>query len=139
MTGKAWDMHKRAFQGLKRSFMHVSGFPSIFWQKTNCFSFFFQNQNIVGETWGMRFMAWNTRVNMSQVFPLHILMEKKQKLHIRVFLSKYDGGSSKARINVRFRIWKARLIMSQVFPHHVLNKKNQIIYKLFFFNQKMMM
>ena len=27
MTGKTWDMHKRAFQGLKRMFMHVSGLP----------------------------------------------------------------------------------------------------------------
>ena len=27
MVEKTWNMHKRAFQGLKRTFMHVSGLP----------------------------------------------------------------------------------------------------------------
>ena len=34
--GKTWDMHKRAFQGLKRTFIHVSGLPPPYFDnKTN--------------------------------------------------------------------------------------------------------
>ena len=38
MVGKTWDMHKRAFQGLKLTFMHVSGLhPAFFDSKTKTF------------------------------------------------------------------------------------------------------
>ena len=43
-------MHKRAFQGLKRTFMHVSGLrPPYFDNKTNHFINKFYYQNLVGE------------------------------------------------------------------------------------------
>ena len=36
MLRKTWDMDKRAFQALKRTFMHVSGLrPAYFDNKTN--------------------------------------------------------------------------------------------------------
>ena len=51
MMGKTWDMHKRAFQALKRMFMHFSGLPlPYFNKKTNYFIIiFYFNQNIMGE------------------------------------------------------------------------------------------
>ena len=44
-------MHKRAFQGLKRTFMHVSGLPAAYFDsKTkNFIKFLFYYQNMVGE------------------------------------------------------------------------------------------
>ena len=43
-------MHKRAFQALKRTFMHVSGLPPPYFDnKTNLYSFWFHYQNMVGE------------------------------------------------------------------------------------------
>ena len=43
-------MHKRAFQGLKRTLMHVSGLPPpCFDKKTNLQSIWFYYQNMVGE------------------------------------------------------------------------------------------
>ena len=51
MVGKTWDMHKRAFQDLKRTFMQVSGLPPPYFDnKTNLMSnLFFFNRNLVGE------------------------------------------------------------------------------------------
>ena len=43
-------MHKRAFQDLKRAFMHDTGLPSPFFDnKTNLKSIWFFYQNMVGE------------------------------------------------------------------------------------------
>ena len=67
--GKTWDMHKRAFQALKRTFIHVSGLPPPFCDKKTkrnvrffpqhiliknqlLFKLFFFNQNMVGEDVG---------------------------------------------------------------------------------------
>ena len=46
MMGKTWDMHKDAFQGLKRTFMHVSGLPPPYFYKKKSIcrvSVFYQN------------------------------------------------------------------------------------------------
>ena len=43
-------MHKRAFQGLKRTFMHVSGLPPAYFDnKTKNFINWFYYQNMVEE------------------------------------------------------------------------------------------
>ena len=43
-------MQKRAFQGLKRTLMHVSGLPPPYFdKKTKYFINYFLNQNMVGE------------------------------------------------------------------------------------------
>ena len=43
-------MHKRAFQGLKRTFMHISGLPPPYFDnKTEYFINWFCYQNMVGE------------------------------------------------------------------------------------------
>ena len=43
-------MHKRAFQALKRTFMHVSGLPPPYFDiKTKNFINWFYHQNMVGE------------------------------------------------------------------------------------------
>ena len=48
--GKSWNMHKRDFQALKRTFMHVPDFPPpYFVNKTNLYSVWFFYQNMVGE------------------------------------------------------------------------------------------
>ena len=43
-------MHKRAFQALKRTFMHVSGLPAAYFDnKTKLKGFWFYYQNMLGE------------------------------------------------------------------------------------------
>ena len=50
MVEEEWDVHKRAFQGLKRTFMHVSGLLyHIPIKKPNYQVFGFIYQNIMGE------------------------------------------------------------------------------------------
>ena len=51
MVGKTSDMHKRAFQGLKRAFMHVSDLPPTFFDKKSIYKLFgfFFHQNMLGE------------------------------------------------------------------------------------------
>ena len=44
-------MHKRAFQALQRTFMHVSGLPPPYFDKKLIYIVFgFLNQNMVGKT-----------------------------------------------------------------------------------------
>ena len=44
-------MHKRAFQALKRTVMHVSGLSHFFFDKNPIYKLIgFLNQNMVGET-----------------------------------------------------------------------------------------
>ena len=80
--GKTWDMHKRALKGLKRTLMHILGFPyHILIKKT----IFFSNQKYHRRRpeicINVRFRAWNARFCMSQVFPHHILILKNQTLY----------------------------------------------------------
>ena len=60
MVGKTSDMHKRTFQALKRTFMHVSGRNKTFQvgEDLKCIN------------------ARNARLCMTQVFPQHILIIK---------------------------------------------------------------
>ena len=126
--GKTWDMHKRAFQGLKRTFMHVSGLLSAYFdlknQKLYKLVFLSKYAGRRPETCiNVRFRAWNARLCMSQVFPQHILIRKLKFIKFLVLLSKYGGGRPETCVNVRFRPWNARLSMSQVFPQHILIMK----------------
>ena len=125
--GKTSDMHKRAFQTLKRTFMHVSGLlPPCFDLKEliyKVFGFLSNDGRERPETCiNVRFRPWNARLCMSQLFFRHILIKKLIYKEFG-FLSKDGGGRPETCINVRFRPWNARLIMSQVFPHHILLKK----------------
>ena len=57
--GKTWEMHKRAFQGLKRTFMHVSGLsPPYFDYKTKNFINCFFIKIWWGKTWDMHKRAF---------------------------------------------------------------------------------
>ena len=56
--GKTWDMHKRAFQGLKRMFMHVSGLPPPYFDNKNILYKQFYYQNMMGKTWDMHKRAF---------------------------------------------------------------------------------
>ena len=81
MVGKTWDMHKRAFQGLKRTFMHVSGLLSAYFdlknQKLYKLVFLSKYAGRRPETCiNVRFRAWNARLCMSEFFPQHILIRK---------------------------------------------------------------
>ena len=61
MVGKTWNLHKRAFWALKRTFMYVSGLPPPYFDdKTKYFI--------------------NERLCMFQVFPHHILIKKPNPL-----------------------------------------------------------
>ena len=82
--GKTWDMHKREFQGLKRTFMHVSGFPQhILIKNQKLYKLVLFSKYAAGrpETCiNERFRAWKARLCMSQVFPKHILIIKPKIL-----------------------------------------------------------
>ena len=49
MVEKAWDMHKRAFQTLKRTLMHVSGLSPPYSDKKNWFIKYFALLSKYGE------------------------------------------------------------------------------------------
>ena len=52
-------MHKRAFQGVKRTFMHVSGLPPPYFdKKTKYFIYWFYYQNMLGEDLNMHKRAF---------------------------------------------------------------------------------
>ena len=78
-------MHKRAFQALKRTFMHVSGFPPPYFDnKTK----YFLNLVLLSKYGGggpetcinVRFKPGNARLFVFQVFPHHILIIKLNTL-----------------------------------------------------------
>ena len=79
--GKSWNMHKRAFQALKRTFMHVSGLPPPYFDNKNQILCKLVLLSKYGggspETCiNVRFRAWNVRLCMFQDFPRHILIVK---------------------------------------------------------------
>ena len=79
MMENSWDMHKRAFQGLKRTFMHVSNLTLPYFDlKKPIYKVIGFYQNYGGgrpETRiNMRFRPWNPRLWMPQVFPYHVLI-----------------------------------------------------------------
>ena len=132
MVGKTWVMHKRALQGLKRSFMHVSSFPLHI--LTNYFSnWIFKIKLWWGKTRDVCFRAWNVLYELYACLrsSLSIFWCKKNKNFIYGFLSKYDEVRPEACIKVRFRPWNAHLCISQVFPHHVLIKNYFMKYLAF--------
>ena len=139
-------MHKHAFQGLKRTFLHVSGLPlPYFDNKTKNFIKFLVWLSKYGggrpETCiNVRFRPWNARLCMSQIFPHHILIikliykvfgfiikiwwGKTWDMHKRAF-----QGLKRTFMHVSglpppyFDNKTARLCMSQVFPHHIMKVK----------------
>ena len=143
MVGKSWNMHKRAFQGLKRTFMHVSGLPPPYFDnKTNFIKYLVLLSKYGGgspETCiNVRFRAWNARLCMFQDFPHHILIIKLIYKVFGFIIKIWWGKSWNTCINtafqglnVRFRAWNARLCMFQDFHHHILIIK--LIYKVFVF------
>ena len=72
---KPSDMHKRVFQGLKHTFMHVSGLhpPYFDLRKPIIFQIvFFSNKN----GWGRPEKCKNARLCFFQVFPHHFWLKK---------------------------------------------------------------
>ena len=74
-------MHKRAFQALKRTFMHVSGLPPPYFDNKNQILYELVLLSKYGggspETCiNVRFRALNVRLCMFQDFPRHILIVK---------------------------------------------------------------
>ena len=117
------NMQKRAFLGLKRTFMNVSGLPHhILLLKLIYKVFGFIIKIWWGKTWDMHKRAFQalkrTFMHVSGL-PHHILIVKLF-FKVLLLLSKYGGERPETCINVRFRPWNARLCMSQVFPHHIL-------------------
>ena len=60
MMGKTWDMHKRAFQALKRMFMHFSGLPLPYFNKKQIILllFFILIKILWGKTWDLHKRAF---------------------------------------------------------------------------------
>ena len=180
-------MHKRAFEDLKRTFMHFSSLPHhILILKKYSIIWLFKSKYGSGrlETCiKMRFKSWNALLYISQVFHHHNLIEKKeQKLdeksfsfkiktwwgrsknnvrlwiaslcmsqvfstifHLKTtiykvfcfFRSKYGGGRPETYISVRLRTWNSRFCISQVFLLHILiEKKSKNLTKKNFFKSK---
>ena len=117
-------MHKRAFQGLKRTFMQVIGLPTPFFDnKTNLKSnLFFKSKSGGGRPGtciNVRFRPRNALLCMSQVFPHHILINKKIDKMI-IFLTK---------------IWWGKTCYLKK-PHHILIIKTNYFISCYFFNSK---
>ena len=78
-------MHKRAFQALKRTFMHVSVLPQPYFEKKIIYSTWFLLSKNGGERpetcINGRFRPQDARLCMSQVFPQFILILKKKTLY----------------------------------------------------------
>ena len=127
-------MHKSALQGLKRTFMHVSGLPHILIVKLIYKVISFIIKIWWGKTWKMPERAFEgmkrTFMHVSG-FPPPYFGNKTKYFFKLVISSKYGGGRPETWINVRFRPWNARLCMFQVFPHHILIVK--LIYKVISF------
>ena len=129
-------MHKRAFQGLKRTFMHVSGLlDHILLKKPNTLKIGFFKSKYGGgrpET-SMHKRAFQalkrTLMKVSDLPPSYFDF-KKLIIYKLVFLSKYGWG--RPDTCMRFRPRNARLCMSQVFAHLIVIKKNRMFYKKFF-------
>ena len=74
-------MHKRAFQGLKRTFIHVSGLPRHILITKSIYKAidFLKSKSGGGRPeicLNVRFRSWNARLCKSQVFPHHNLIIK---------------------------------------------------------------
>ena len=114
-------MQKRAFQALKRPFMHVSGLLLsyfLFKRKTiyKINSFLSKYGRGRPKTCiNVRFRPLSARLCMSQALRHQNLIEN-QILYKLVFKSKYGGGRPETCISVRLRTWNSRFCVSQVFP-----------------------
>ena len=78
MVGKTSDMHKRAFQGLKRGFMHVSDLPPTFFDKKSIYKLFgfFFIKICWGKTWDMHKRAFQTmKRTFIKIFPCGCFVE----------------------------------------------------------------
>ena len=101
-------MHKRAFQGLKRTFIHVSGLPPPYFENKKSFcrviGFFFKTW--WGKTRDMHKRAFQglkrTFIHVSGLPPPYF-ENKKSFCRVIGFLSKHGGGRPETCINVRFR------------------------------------
>ena len=102
-------MHKRAFQGLKTTFNHVSGLPPPYFdfKKANMLQIsFFIKKNMAEKTSDMHkrtFQALKrTFMHVSGLLPAYFDL-KKVITNYLVILSKDGGGRPETCINVRFR------------------------------------
>ena len=94
--GMTWDMHKRAFQDLKLTFMHVSGLPHHIQTEKKLFSNLFCCLSKYGggrpeKCINVRFRAWNPLLCMLQVFPLPYFNKRQNKLENGFFPFEYGG------------------------------------------------
>ena len=88
-----WDKNESAFQGMKRTFMHVSGLPPPFFDnKTNYFIKRFIIKIWWGKTWDMHERAFQglkrTFIHVSGLPPPYF-DSKNQILFKLVLISKY--------------------------------------------------
>ena len=99
-------MHKRAFQALKRMFLHFSGLPPPYFdKKTKLFINSFYYQNMVGKTLDMHkraFQALKRTFMFVSGLPTPYFDKRNQILYKLVFFSKYGLRRPKTCINLRF-------------------------------------
>ena len=135
--GKTWDMHKRAFQALKRAFLHVPHLPPPYFdfkKKTIWKVIGFLSKYVGGrpETCiNVRFRPWNARFCMSHIFPHHILI-KKNNLKSNWFFIKICWGKTWYMHKRAFQALKRTFCVSQIFPQHILIKKPITLEIVFF-------
>ena len=136
MVGKTWNMHKRAFQALKRTFMHVSCLPHhilIIILIHKVFSFLSKYGGGRPETCiNVRFRSWNARLCLFQVFPYHILIIKLIYKTFS-FIFKIWWGKTWNMHTRAFRGLKRTFMHVSGLPHHILIIKPKILYISFFY------
>ena len=138
-----WDMQKRVFQGLKRTFMHVSGLPppKLDKKKTIFMVIGFLIKTGWGNTWDMHKTCVSRPETLVHAcirsYPTLVWLRKTITLLNFFFLIETSWRKIWDMQNVRFRAWNAHLCMSQVFPTIFWFKKAKL-YNLVFLNQIMM-
>ena len=130
--GKTWYMHKHAFQGLKRMFIHVLGLsPPYFDKKIKYFiNWFFFIKIWLGKIWDVNkrsFQALKRTVMHLSGLPLSFFDKKPIYKLIGFFSSKNGWGRLEKCIKVRLRAWNARLCMSHIFTPTYFDFKKQLI------------
>ena len=136
--GKTWDMHKRSFQSLKRTFMRVSGLSLPYFDFKNQLLYNFFLSKYGGgrhETCtNVRFRPWNARFCMPQVF-LPLFWLKKPIYKVIGFLNQIMEGE-----DLRHEWTCVSGPQTQVYAclrsYHTIDWLKKIYGKLFFFQSK---
>ena len=129
-------MHKRAFQGLKRTFLHVSGLPRHILINNHFMKYlvFFLSKYGGGRSdtcINVRFRAWNASLCMSQFLTNQISFKNiiKYLVYLNQNMVKEDLRHAKSA----FQDLKLTFMHVSELPPPNFDLKNQVLHKMVFY------